>query len=231
MKLASVADFGAERRTAARVRWRPTALIVGATLAAIGLGGAGYMDAKAVLAQLLLRSAWQRNLETGLPAKPWPWADTRAVARLRVPRLDIDQIVLTGASGRSLAFGPALSSGAAAPGTIGNAIISGHRDTHFRFLAQLQPGDRIWLDTARGPHAYVVTAAEVVDSRYSELRTQSDAMRLTLVTCYPFNTVVPGGPLRYVVSAVGQGAGQPLGANEGPAITSKKRARRVLDFS
>ena len=45
--------------------------------------------------------------------------------------------VLRGDSGRTLAFGPAWNEGSAAPGH-GTAIISGHRDTHFAFLHQLQ---------------------------------------------------------------------------------------------
>ena len=33
---------------------------------------------------------------------------------------------------------------------------------------------------------------------------RSDAPMLTLVTCYPFDAVVPGGPLRYVVTALAE---------------------------
>jgi sortase A len=180
---------------------RRVTLALGTLLAVVGFGGAGYVEAKAQVAQVLLRNAWQRTLDSGHPSRPWPWADTRPVARLWVPRLAIDQIVLTGASGRTLAFGPALSTGAAMPGDIGNAIVSGHRDTHFQFLQYLSTGDRVWLETQHGRYAYAITGAEVVDSRYVELSTHAEDARLTLVTCYPFNAVVPGGPLRYVVSA------------------------------
>lgn len=183
------------------LRSRRVTMAIGALLAIVGFSGAGYVEAKAEVAQVLLRHAWQRTLESGRPERPWPWADTRPVARLWVPRLAIDQIVLTGASGRTLAFGPALSTGAAQPGEIGNAIVSGHRDTHFAFLSDVRPGDRVWLETRRGRFAYAITGAEVVDSRYVELSTHAEDARLTLVTCYPFNAVVPGGPLRYVVSA------------------------------
>lgn len=31
--------------------------------------------------------------------------------------------------------------------------------------------------------------------------------RLTLITCYPFDAIVPGGPLRYVVTAISKRAG------------------------
>ncbi|MFP6625625.1 MAG: sortase, partial [Deltaproteobacteria bacterium] len=96
------------------------------------IGGAVYIHAKAELSQVLLKRAWARTLEYGEPSRPWPWADTWPVARLRVPRLGIDQVVLAGASGASLAFAPGHLSGTASPGETGSTVISGHRDTHFR---------------------------------------------------------------------------------------------------
>ena len=70
----------------------------------LGLGA--WIHAKAMLAQSLLETAWSETLRTGKEVKPWPWADTWPVARLTVPRLGIRRIVLAGASGSSLAFGP-----------------------------------------------------------------------------------------------------------------------------
>ena len=123
---------------------------LGSVLAVYGLGGAAYLEAKATLAQALLRGAWSRSLARGTEVRPWPWADTWPVARLSVPRLGIDQIVLAGAAGRTLAFGPGLSTAAAMPGDAGNAVISGHRDTHFGFLRALRIGDLVWITTPQG---------------------------------------------------------------------------------
>ena len=64
--------------------------------AACGLGGAGYVHAKAALAQVLLRDAFEQAMSTGATVLPWPWADTHPVARLTVRSLDVDQIVLAG---------------------------------------------------------------------------------------------------------------------------------------
>ena len=94
-----------------------------------------YIPAKAVVAQQLLQLAWERAQDGARAARSWPWADTPPVARLIVPELDIDQIVLEGASGRTLAFGPGVLPGSVPPGDAGHIVISGHRDTHFRFLA------------------------------------------------------------------------------------------------
>lgn len=174
-------------------------------LAAAGLwlGGQGvWLYAKAGLAQWLLEQAWADSQTRQTPAKPWPWADTWPVARLRVPSQDINLIVLAGDSGRTLAFGPGHSSGSALPGEHGTTVISGHRDTHFRFLAGLKTGDELLLDgsgDSQRSERYTVTSAQVVDERQFQIHDNGD--RLVLVTCYPFDAVVPGGPLRYVVQA------------------------------
>jgi sortase A len=180
---------------------RRLTLALGSALALWGLGGAAYIQAKAALSQVLLRQAWTRTLESGVAQRPWPWADTWPVARLTVPRLGVDQIVLAGASGRTMAFGPGLSTAAARPGEDGATVISAHRDTHFRFLRELAPGDHVWIETARGRHGYVVERADVADARVAWIDIGGRGSRLTLVTCYPFDALSAGGPLRYVVSA------------------------------
>jgi sortase A len=125
------------------------------------------------------------------------------VARLSVPELGIDQIVLAGASGRSLAFGPGHLDGTALPGTPGLSVVSGHRDTHFRFLEQLRAGTLVRIERSDGVwQDYRVTQSRVVN--VEELRiaqTATGQPRLLLTTCYPFDAVAPGGPLRYVVLA------------------------------
>jgi sortase A len=92
--------------------------------------------------------------------------------------------------------------GTAAPGAPGHSILSGHRDTHFRFLEDLEPGDSLRVQGPDGAwRAYRVGATEVIDARRARLLPGDATPRLTLVTCYPFDAIVPGGPLRYVVSA------------------------------
>lgn len=173
-------------------------------LLATGLWQTGeglWIHAKAGLAQFLLERAWTRAV-AGEPApKPWPWADTRPVARLRVVRYDIDLIVLANASGRTLAFGPAYLSSSTQPGGQGTTILTGHRDTHFAFLRKLQPVDEILMETTdRRQFRYAVREVSILDSRTASIA--SDGMpRLALVTCYPFDAVMPGGPLRFVVIA------------------------------
>jgi len=187
-------------------RRQQLALAAAALLAGLGLwqlGGAALIHGKAWLAQVLLESAWQASLaDGGRAVRPWPWADTYPVARLRVPALGVDQIVLAGASGRSLAFAPGHLDGTARPGAEGHSIVSGHRDTHFRFLERLAPGAMIELQRPDGLwRQYRVTESRVIDARRARLSAGDGRAALTLVTCYPFDALVPGGPLRYLVFA------------------------------
>jgi sortase A len=169
---------------------------------AVPFAGAGWIHAKAILAQILLDRSWQARL-AGIDegaAKPWPWADTVPVARLQVPRLEVDQIVLAGASGRSLAFGPGHLTGTALPGERGNSVITGHRDTHFDFIGELKTGDTFRLQRPDGTWArYRVAGGEVVDARTAQLDATPDRSAVTLVTCYPFNSRDYNQPWRYAV--------------------------------
>ena len=47
-----------------------------------------------------------RHLADGEAHPPWRWADTSPIARLEVPRLGVRRVVLAGATGAVLAFGP-----------------------------------------------------------------------------------------------------------------------------
>jgi sortase A len=174
-------------------------------LAVLGLeqlGRGAWIHVKARLAQHLLQRAWARTIQGEPRARPWPWADTWPVARLRVPSHGVDLIVLSGVSGRTLAFGPGHAPETAAPGAPGTAIVTGHRDTHFRFLEHVRPGDEVLVELpGERPTRLRIEAVSVVDSRTAVIRSEDRAAGLILMTCYPFDAVLPGGPLRYVVTA------------------------------
>ena len=166
------------------------------------LGSAAWIHVKAGLAQLLLQRAWARTLAGEAQAKPWPWADTWPVARLRVPAHGVDLIVLSGVSGATLAFGPGHATGTGAPGTRGAAVITGHRDTHFRFLERVGVGDEVVVGIPGQPEArFRVKETAVLDARTATILPSDGAASLVLLTCYPFDAVRPGGPLRYAVIA------------------------------
>jgi sortase A len=165
-------------------------------------GQSAWIYGKARVAQVLLRRAWTGTVRGGKEVKPWPWADTWPVARLSVPSSRENFIVLAGASGRTLAFGPGHLDGSAQPGDDGNCVLSAHRDTQFEFLRRLDVGDALELETRDGRHLrYRVFERRVTQKSDTSVLARTAEPTLTLVTCYPFVAVVPGGPLRYVVRA------------------------------
>jgi len=167
------------------------------------IGQGAWIHVKAVAAQWLLQHAWQETLTTQQPVKPWPWADTWPVGRLFVQRLDVNQIILADASGESLAFGPGkVRNGTFSDDDSPDLILSGHRDTHFSFVRDLQLGDTISIHTIGGHwQEFVVDTMDVVDSRIDTLTRNQEESLLQLITCYPFDSLIPGGPLRYVITA------------------------------
>ncbi len=188
------------RRT---IGWR---LLAGLAAVVGGLGflaSAGYIQAKALLAQQLIEHAWQENRASGeATQRPWSWADTVPVGRLEFVRQRRSMIVLDGDAGRTLAFGPGLRAGSAMPGASGNSVISAHRDTHFAVLRHLVVGDLVRVESVDGRTVdYRVDRLDVVDEHDLRVTEQHGRDELTLVTCWPFDAVQPGGPLRYVVQA------------------------------
>lgn len=195
---------------------------------ALLLGGKGaWIHMKAILAQHLIAQAWQGQLADGSIKKPWPWADTWPVARLKFTRGDIDQYVLAGARGNSLAFGPGKvieTNNTKSPSrpseyNLGNSsmtknptitkgtidelqgVVAGHRDTHFKFLKNLQLDDVIEMQAADGhwkSFRVSKTAVHHIERDYMNILPQ----QLLLVTCYPFSSLGADGPLRYVVTLV-----------------------------
>ncbi len=184
--------LAAARRTVALA-----CLVVGTGL----VGQSLYMTAKAALAQILLDRAFSTSLATGQPTKPWSWADTWPIARLTIPRLAASTIVLAGASGQALAFGPGHLDGTPLPGDPGTSIVAAHRDTHFSALQQVAVGDRIEITRNDGTrHHFRVTHTSIVRWDSSGLDGATSDRALVLATCWPFETRT-AGPWRYLVHA------------------------------
>jgi sortase A len=181
--------------------WRAVAL--GCALAGLAcLAEATWLQLKPQLAQWLIARAWRAAERGASDARPWPWADTRPIARLVFEgRAARELFVLEGSSGRNLAFGPAHDPASVLPGERGNSVIAGHRDTSFRFLEAVRVGDRLRSERRGRVTAFVVSDVRVADANASRIALASERARLTLTTCYPFDAIVPGGALRWVVTA------------------------------
>ena len=180
-------------------------VLIAAALAIAGaalFGNGVYLYAKARVAQVLLARAWSRTLRGDREVKPWSWADTWPVARIEFPRQRASAIVLAGASGRTMAFGPGHVDGTAMPGQRGNCAISAHRDTQFAVLRDVAAGDPIVIESHDGHTLlYRVRELRIVDHRDTSVLAPAADPTLTLITCYPFDAIAPGGHSRYVVVA------------------------------
>ena len=180
------------------------------------LASAGWIQGKSIIAQQLLNHSWNKTLidqgkinlqkakaadQKTITHKPWPWADTWPVAKLIVPQHHIEQIILAGDSGSSLAFGPGHSFASATPNSAGTTIISAHRDTHFRFLKELKLNEMLFIQTIDKTMSYQVYEIKIVDSKTFRLQPVRDRQTLVLVTCYPFDSLDSEGSLRYLVYA------------------------------
>ncbi|REJ85438.1 MAG: class GN sortase [Acidobacteria bacterium] len=205
------------RRPASRRIVAVAALLAGAVLFAQGL----WIPVKAEVAQVLLERAWRTTVAAarqtapgeedrrtpGAPrVAPWSWADTWPVARLTLPEAATGRggrglIVLASTSGEAMAFGPGMRANGEMAHEAGDLLIAGHRDTHFAALRHLAAGQLLHLELpGKAQRAYRVGSLRVVHrSRYAPPPAATD--RLTLVTCWPFDALVPGGPLRLVVEA------------------------------
>jgi len=180
----------------------------GATLA-----GDAWLAAKAALARRLIDRALDASLADGRAHRPWEWADTWPVASLDVPRLGLRRVVLAGASGSSLAFGPGLLDGTAPLDGPGQSVVAGHRDGSFAFLAELRVGDEIVVRTPTGARFWRVDdlAVRAMDDARALVPLGPD--QLTLVTCWPFGGLTHSH-WRYVVRCLPLG-GPPIGDTGG----------------
>jgi sortase A len=119
-----------------------------------------------------------------------------AYARIWLPRLGVHFVVVEGVSVEDLKKGPGHYPGTAAPGGLGNTVISGHRTTYlapFNRLDVLRPGDAVVVETRTTWWTYTVTGSQVVEPTAIEVTypvpgrkgAAPSAHLLTLTTCNP----------------------------------------------
>nr|WP_272877527.1 MULTISPECIES: class GN sortase [Shewanella] len=179
-------------------------------LGVIFLAKGSYMQAKAYFAQYLIHQAWQQTLLDNQPHKPWSWADTYPVAKLTLMKKGQYKqkdgrslYVLSGTSGRNLAFGPTRVKGGGLDFPQGNRVIAGHNDTHFSVLNGIESGRIIKFEDANNRvRFYQVSSTHIVHETDTYVLESNLTDQLTLITCYPFNSLTPRSEFRLVVSAL-----------------------------
>ena len=137
-------------------------------------------------------STRQANLATGIPGA--------SIAKLSIPRLSSVLYVLEGTDDQDLKRGPGHLEGTVMPGAVGNCVIAGHRDTHFRVLKDVAKGDEIVVQSHKGTYKYRVSGISVVTpDNVDSLQPTSNSV-LNLITCFPFD-YVGSAPRRFIVHA------------------------------
>lgn len=110
------------------------------------------------------------------------------MARVRIPRIGVDKIVVEGVGTEDLKRGPGHYPGTPLPGQLGNAAIAGHRTTYgapFGDLDELVEGDAIIVETLAGSFRYLVETSIVVSPDQTEVLDPTPTAHLTLTTCHP----------------------------------------------
>ena len=122
-----------------------------------------------------------------------------AIARIVIPSIDVDAVVVAGVEIDDLRKGPGHFSTTPLPGQPGNAAIAGHRTTYgapFGRLAELNAGDAIIVETLQGRFVYRVLPGQpgmaghtlgfrIVAPTALEVLDDVGDNRLTLTTCHP----------------------------------------------
>lgn len=146
----------------------------------------------------LVAERHQRELAAGLDealfapvdpdATPPPLELGDGIARIQMPKIEVDWIVVEGVSVSQLKKGPGHYPGTAYPGEKGNVVVSGHRTTYgapFFRLDELKVGDTIRLVARNGTFSYKITESKIVAPTDLTVVVPSDDSRLTLTTCHP----------------------------------------------
>lgn len=113
------------------------------------------------------------------------------LAKLTIPSIDLEKIVIEGVRTSDLEDGPGHFPETPLPGQYGNAAIAGHRTTHgqpFNRIDELQVGDEVIVETIVGRYTYLVTGQVIVSPNDYQLvipTTDPTVATLTLTSCHP----------------------------------------------
>lgn len=169
--------------------------VLGLLLLALSLGQYAFMFYR----QHELQLSWQHQ-QQNLRRHSRPAAASRpALLKLVIPRLKLDDIVVRGTDYASLLEGPGWMRSSSPPGS-GNTVIAGHRDTFFRGIHKLRPGDLIRLERGGHTFRFRVVSRHIISPQDTSPLAPTPEPALTLVTCYPTYWIGPA-PKRLIVRA------------------------------
>ena len=136
---------------------------------------ASLPDARARLA--FAARALNRKLKPGQP-----------IGRIRIPRIDLNKIVVEGTDHDDLQKGPGHYPETPLPGAPGTVGIAGHRTTYgapFRHIDRVKPGDAIVVQMPYGSFEYRVERTRIVLPTATWVTQRVRYDRLILSACHP----------------------------------------------
>jgi len=134
------------------------------------------------------------------PVYPENPAEGDLIGSLTIPALNRKLPIFKGTGDRELGKGVGHFIQSVRPGAEDNSVLSGHRETVFRRLYNLNIGDQLIVETSDGIFTYAVTGTRIVHKDDKTVIVPTDHAVLTLTTCYPFY-FLGRAPERYIVSA------------------------------
>lgn len=165
----------------------------------IMLGYVGVQYGAMYVQQQKLEREWQvqQNISTSdrLSAT---LASHDGLTRLVIPKIELSAVVVEGTGHKELLLGPGHMLRTAIPGTLGNSVITAHRDTFFRHIVDLNKGDAILVQRSGQTYSYEVAFKKIVKPTSTYVARPSTDARLTLITCYPIHYIGPA-PERLVI--------------------------------
>ena len=114
--------------------------------------------------------------------------DGDAIARIRIPELDLNLVVVNGTSVSDLRRGPGRHLETYMPGEHELVYIAGHRTTYgapFGDINELKPGDTITLELPYATIVYRVTRHRIVDDNDVSVLESPHHEQLVLQACHP----------------------------------------------
>jgi sortase A len=156
-----------------------------------------------------LESEWEHQAVVTSAGQP-QLSPEQTLTRILIPKIEMDAIVVEGASRKELSAGPGHMQQTAEPGETGNAVITAHRDTFFRHIYELTKGDQIQVRRSGRTFTFEVTGKRiVVPEDISVIKPTTDP-QLTLITCYPTYYIGPAPKRLVVFSRLVESDGQPM---------------------
>ncbi|WP_078546179.1 class D sortase [Litchfieldia alkalitelluris] len=120
------------------------------------------------------------------------------IGDLFIPRLEKTFPIFQGTDHETLKKGIGHFSRSVLPGEKNNSVLSGHRDTVFRGLKDLELHDHFVVSTIAGEFIYKIKKIRIVDADDHTVIKPKPRSTLTLTTCYPFY-FLGDAPQRYII--------------------------------